>query len=125
MRHISAYGAGALVLALAASCSSAPKEQTAAPQQGPAAEIVITPADGATHVRPDTPILISAAHGTLRQVRVESGGKPVQGRMSADRTRWRSLRNMLPGRTYRVEAVVATPGGETRRTSTFTTVPAT
>ena len=125
VRQISAYGAGALVLALAASCASALKEQTAAQRQEPAAEVVITPADGATHVRPDAPILVSAAHGTLKQVTVQAGGKPVQGRMSADRTRWRSLRNMLPGRTYRVDAVIATPGGETRRTSTFTTVPAT
>lgn len=125
MRHISAYGVGALVLALAASCSSAPTERKGTPSQGAAAEVWITPVDGATHVRPDAPILIGTAHGTLKQVTVEAGGRPVDGRMSADRTRWRSARNMAPGRTYRVVAVVAGPAGETRRTSTFTTVPAT
>ena len=123
MRHLSAYGVGALALVLATSCSSAPKQQTAAPNR-PAPDVWITPVDGAKNVRPDAPILIGAAHGTLKQVTVEAGGRPVAGLMSADRTRWRSARNMAPGRTYRVTAVIAGPGGETRRTSTFTTVPA-
>lgn len=124
MRHISAYGAGALALLLAAACSSAPKQQSAPPRPEAATDVWITPADGATGVRPDLPILVGAAHGTLSQVTVQAAGKPVAGRLSADRTQWRSVRPMAPGRTYTVTAVVSGASGEKRVTSRFTTVPA-
>ncbi|MEV5409227.1 Ig-like domain-containing protein [Thermopolyspora sp. NPDC052614] len=124
MRHISAYGVGALALVLAAACSSAPRQQTAPQRQQAAPDVWITPSNGTNGVRPDLPILVGTAHGRLKRVTVQAAGKPVVGRLSADRTRWRSVRPMAPGRTYTVTAVVTGPSGETSGTSTFTTVSA-
>ncbi|HEY9522861.1 MAG TPA: Ig-like domain-containing protein [Thermopolyspora sp.] len=122
MRHVTVYGAGALALLVLTACSSDPK---AGPTRQDAT-IWINPVDGAVAVRPDLPIQVGTVDGTLKDVRIETGGQPLSGTLSADRTRWRSERPMTPGRTYKViVAAVGASGKTTRRTSSFSTVAAT
>ncbi len=124
MRHVTACGAGALALLALTACST-----SATKESGPAgrdATIWIDPVDGAAAVRPDLPVLVGAAHGTLREVTLETGGKRLSGTLSGDRTRWRTARPLTPGKTYTVRVAAVGPSGKTsRRTTTFSTAPAT
>jgi lipoprotein-anchoring transpeptidase ErfK/SrfK len=106
---------------MATACSSAHKGATVRPD----ASVWITPSDGMSGVRPDLPIQVGVVGGTIKNVSVESGGSPVGGTLSADRTRWRSMRPMTPGKTYKVVAVtVAASGRTTQVVSSFSTVTA-
>ncbi|MFC4591122.1 L,D-transpeptidase [Sphaerisporangium corydalis] len=87
----------------------------------------VSPANGATQVAPELPVMVGAVNGALRSVTVRARSKdtPVAGVLSADRTQWRSKRAMAPGETYQVDVVAVDPSGRTASaTSEFSTVKA-
>ncbi|WP_084965607.1 L,D-transpeptidase [Thermoactinospora rubra] len=91
----------------------------------PPAALAVFPADKARNVPTEAPVAIAVTHGTLRSVKVRGAAGELAGRLSPDRTRWRSLRTARPGTTYTVTAVAADAAGKTTQTiSTFTTVAA-
>ncbi|MFI6597304.1 Ig-like domain-containing protein [Nonomuraea sp. NPDC050536] len=112
--------------ALTASCTSgnaatrtpgAPDDATAsASPQAPA--ITITPAEGTAKVDPAKKIVVTASGGTLDEVSAESGGKTVQGRFNADKTRWVSTGTLRVASSYTVSA----KSGVTTTTSKFKTL---
>jgi lipoprotein-anchoring transpeptidase ErfK/SrfK len=78
-----------------------------------AARVMITPANGTTAVRPDRPVTVRAAGGSLADVVLESGGRRVAGDFNQDRTEWRSRWGLPPGSQISVRAVARNPGGRT------------
>jgi lipoprotein-anchoring transpeptidase ErfK/SrfK len=89
-----------------------------------AARLDLRPADGDHDVSPMTPVVVSAADGTLNAVTVRNeAGRLVAGRLSADRTRWTSAEPLGYGKTYSVSATAANPAGkQVRAAAQFTTV---
>ncbi|MFJ2032986.1 Ig-like domain-containing protein [Streptosporangium sp. NPDC087985] len=81
--------------------------------------IKISPAEGGAPVRPDKKVVVTAANGSLEQVTVESGGKPLTGTFDKSRTRWVSKTPLKPSSQYTVSAR-ADDG--TTASSTFTTL---
>ncbi|GAB3665134.1 Ig-like domain-containing protein [Actinocorallia lasiicapitis] len=89
----------------------------------PDAAVVISPADSTKAVKPDTPIKIKAAQGTLKNVTVTSGSQRVEGVLAADGTTWQSRWPLDPAATYSVTAAAfGTDGQLETSTSTFKTV---
>ncbi|MFI0417031.1 Ig-like domain-containing protein [Spongiactinospora sp. 9N601] len=120
--RVSAHGAGLLVLALTASCSSG-ATASEGERKAPDARVTVVPANSAGNVAPDTAVVVSAQHGTISEVSVTSPKGALNGVFSADRTQWRSRDVGTPGTTYTVTAVAANADGKaTRATSTFSTV---
>ncbi len=123
---------GAAASAAAAGCSSSGKGSgagtswvgTAAdlPQPTAPVRLTMTPANGNTGVSPVTPIVVSAADGTLESVTVTAGKAKIDGAMQDDGS-WRSAGNLAYGRKYTV-AVTATDkaGARTTENATFTTL---
>jgi lipoprotein-anchoring transpeptidase ErfK/SrfK len=113
---------------LTTSCSGGtPTPGTAgAPQGGaaktPAPTIQVSPAKGAAKVRPEKNVVVTAAGGSLEDVTVTAGGKPVEGAFDDTRTRWRSKGALRPATTYTVSAKASGQGGPATLTSTFTTL---
>ncbi|GAA3414203.1 Ig-like domain-containing protein [Streptosporangium vulgare] len=119
----SSQGAGLLTLALVtASCSGNTAVQggqaSQASQNSPApvaaAVVTVAPLDRATGVPTDTPVLVAAQGGTLRQVvvRAVKGAKgSLPGVLSADGTQWRSRGTAAPGASYEVSATAVNPAG--------------
>ncbi|WP_308250145.1 L,D-transpeptidase [Sphaerisporangium fuscum] len=128
--RVIALGAGALALLLASGCGRSGDNQSSGNPQGSRqdAAVSVSPADGATQVAPELPIMIGTVYGALRSVEVRATSKntPLEGVLSADRTKWRSKRPMAPGETYRVTVVaVGRSGKTTQLTSQFSTIKAT
>ncbi|MEU4534676.1 Ig-like domain-containing protein [Streptosporangium sp. NPDC023825] len=131
----SSQGAGLLTLALAAaSCSgntAVQGDRTPQASQNPsaavaAAVVTVAPLDRTRGVPTDTPILVAAQGGTLRQVAVRAvkGAKgSLPGVLSADGTQWRSRGVAAPGASYEVSVTAVNPAGAvTTTTSSFSTV---
>jgi len=78
--------------------SSSPSSSSAAP-----ATLTVTPADGASSVRPDAKIRVRASNGTLADVQVASSGKDeVAGEFNSDKTVWTATAGLLPKTKYTV-----------------------
>jgi lipoprotein-anchoring transpeptidase ErfK/SrfK len=107
------------MLALTGACSSsAPPHSAARPSMTPAApRVTVVPANGATAVRPDRPVVVTADHGTLTRVVVRSRGHDVAGELSPDHATWKARWTLAPGASYEVTAT-ATGGGRTTTTTT-------
>lgn len=88
----------------------------------PAATVTVTPSDAAADVRPDQPVVVSAANGTLNSVSLAADDQPLAGATSLDGTRWTSSDPLLPSRRYVVHAVAAGPGGSASVVASFRTV---
>ncbi|MCC6338858.1 MAG: L,D-transpeptidase [Acidimicrobiia bacterium] len=104
----------------------------------PDAAVRISPADGATGVRPDTPVDVAVLDGRLVAVRlrpVGAVGAPgagtgpgtgtadtATGSLSADGTRWTSSAALALGTRYEVTATVRSAHGPTTTRSSFTTL---
>ena len=69
--------------------------------------MTITPADGASDVRLDVPVQVSAANGILRDVRVTSEQGSLDGAFNPDRTAWTASVAVQPGTRYQVSATAA------------------
>ncbi|GAA0589074.1 Ig-like domain-containing protein [Actinomadura welshii] len=88
--------------------------------------VVIVPAHGSGGARPDQGVTVTAAGGTLGQVSVKLKGADVPGRLSPDKTTWRSRWTLQPGGRYQVSATATSPEGKsTTATSAFRTSRAT
>ncbi|MGV9771388.1 Ig-like domain-containing protein [Streptosporangium sp. NPDC003464] len=117
--------AAAAVLATSCSGGSAPTApaadgQRAAANTTPAAPVIkISPTQGSATVRPDKKVVVTAANGSLEQVTVESGGKPLAGAFDAGRTKWVSKAPLKPSSEYTVSARAV---GGTTASSSFTTL---
>ena len=69
--------------------------------------------------RPDQPIVVNAAAGTLTEVSVTSAdGDDLAGSLSEDQKHWQSSGVLLPGTTYEVRATMV--GSDPTRTATET-----
>ncbi|REE99413.1 L,D-transpeptidase [Thermomonospora umbrina] len=107
-------------------CSGDPPASPAGPT-GPAppppARLTVSPANGTDDARPDRPVTIRSADGTLRRVTVSAGGVDVEGSLNAARTQWTSRRPLTPDTDYRVTAVAVGRDGRTATlASTFSTL---
>ncbi|MDH2425942.1 Ig-like domain-containing protein [Sphaerisporangium sp. TRM90804] len=121
----------ALVMAglLTASCSSGAPPSTPGADGGtpsapavPVPEITISPAKGASKVRPDKRVVVTASNGELQQVTVEAGGSSVEGEFDEARTKWTSKEALKPSSDYTVSATAGGDGGPVTATSTFKTL---
>ena len=90
----------------------------------PAATIAVSPEDGTTKVRPDTPITVTASGGTLGQVKVtDADGVAVEGAVSPDQASWTSSGPLSLKATYTVQASATNAEGQpTELSSTLETV---
>jgi len=117
------------VLSGCTSGSSAPETvanvaATASPAPVVPAVVEISPADGATKVRPDKRIRVAVTNGTLSGVEVTTAaGAAVRGTTSGDRRSWTSTAALAPKTKYQVVVrSAAADGSGTDRTSSFTTL---
>ncbi len=82
----------ALTVLAAAACSggSGPARtsagHTASAPDAAAAELTISPANGARNAAPDQGITVTASHGTLGRVTVTANGQPVAGALTSGGT---------------------------------------
>jgi len=80
----------------------------------PEAALSVTPVDGATSVRPDAPVTVTAENGTISGVEVTaSGAAEVAGELNADKTVWTSSAGLKPKTTYHVTATATNDDGKT------------
>ena len=109
----SAQGAGAKAVAASGT--------VAAP---PAATIAVSPADGTTKVRPDSPVMVTASGGTLGQVTLtDDEGASIKGDLAADQASWTSSGPLSLKATYTVQASATNADGHpTEVTSTLQTL---
>ncbi|MBA9005180.1 L,D-transpeptidase [Thermomonospora cellulosilytica] len=116
---IVAGGAGAVTVFVAGCSGGGVGDLTSAED----ATVTITPGNGTGSVRPDAPIEVKVAGGTLENVSVTGGDVRIDGRLSADRTSWRSARTLVPGTSYTVTVRARNGDGKTTASnSTFTTL---
>jgi lipoprotein-anchoring transpeptidase ErfK/SrfK len=90
----------------------------------PAAQIAVSPKNGAAGARPDKPIAVQVTGGRLTSVTVtDEDGAAVAGALSADGLRWTSSGKLVPDTTYTVNAAAENKDGESNTTSSaFTTL---
>jgi lipoprotein-anchoring transpeptidase ErfK/SrfK len=104
---------------------SAPGEQAPAAPVEPV-RVSVAPGDGATEVRLDAGVRVSARNGELTRVEVATGGTggtAADGELSADGRAWESDAALQPGATYQVSwAARDAAGAETTGTASFTTL---
>jgi lipoprotein-anchoring transpeptidase ErfK/SrfK len=116
----SAAAGTALVLSLSA-CS--PGMAQSARKEALIPQLTITPNDGAHDVGPGAAIMVRAANGTVRNVRVETGGDPVEGRLRGNATVWQSMRPLNTARRFTVVATaIGSDGKIVTATSSFSTM---
>jgi len=123
-------GAAGLVLALGityvATTSPVTAEHLAAKRlatkPAPPAVMIVTPADGAAMVAPDTQVQVTASGGTLTQVTVASGNSAVSGQYAPSGMNWSTQWGLKPATSYTV-TVVATnsQGAVATKVTHFTT----
>lgn len=121
-RWWAAVGVGAVMVVGLAACSSASADGHIGPvgakpplpaKKKPAATVSIKPAASAS-ISPTTPIVVSAAHGTLSTVTVLSPhGKHVSGSLSADKATWTTSEPLGYDSTYQVSADAIGENGKT------------
>jgi hypothetical protein len=90
----------------------------------PKPTITVTPADDATTVRPDEPVVVTATGGTLGEVVLKTGDSdPIEGNLSADGTTWTSSENLRAKKRYTVAATAHNAdGATTTQTASFRTL---
>lgn len=90
----------------------------------PKAAVSFTPQPGATQVRPDEQVVVTADTGRLTSVIVKSSaGKVLPGDVDPAGGVWRSTGVLAPGTDYTVTAVAENADGDSRtETSTFSTL---
>ena len=118
----SAGGAASQAASGAGHSAAAAPSATAKPT--PAGPVVtITPGGGVKAADPAKGITVSAAGGTLKDVTVRTGGDPVAGTYSADRSSWHSTWALNVSQSYTVTATaVSAAGATTTKTAAFSTL---
>jgi lipoprotein-anchoring transpeptidase ErfK/SrfK len=112
------------VVAAAAACSSAGVGTDAVVTN---AVVSVSPTDGRSGIRPDTPVRVRIKHGRMLSVSVtDAGGSVVSGAYSPDHTSWSSRRPLRLAAAYNVvvQAVDAQQHPLISLTSFRTVVPA-
>lgn len=98
------------------STKAGPAGRTAAAVVPP--KVTVTPADGTTKVRPDKPIRVAVADGTLSAVDVTTAaGATVPGKISADQRSWTSTKTLAPSAKYQVAVTSAAADGTSAKSS--------
>jgi lipoprotein-anchoring transpeptidase ErfK/SrfK len=120
----SSSATGAPAPASSSSAPAAPASSSAAPVPQPT--LTVVPADDSAKVTPSTPVVVTAADGTLTTVTVkDSAGNAVVGAIDTAANTWRSSGTLVPGSTYVVSATaIDAKGAPTTVTSNFTTAAA-
>ncbi|GAA2400230.1 Ig-like domain-containing protein [Actinomadura vinacea] len=113
-------GAGVVLVLTAAGCGGGGEQGELASNKSGA--VTITPANGTASVKPDGPIEVRVADGTLENVTVQGQGVAVTGKMAGDRKSWKSDRTLSPGASYTVTAQARHDGKTNTATSTFSTL---
>jgi lipoprotein-anchoring transpeptidase ErfK/SrfK len=124
---MASIAAAAVISLLAAACSGSghgtsqvrPAANAHTKAAATAAQVAITPANGASNADPSAGITVTAKHGTLANVAVHTAGGTVSGGLSHGGTVWHSQWALAPSQSYTVTATAA--GGGTT-TSTFRTL---
>lgn len=95
-----------------------------APKKTSAAQLTVTPKDGATDVAPKDGLQITVADGKLTTVTVaDKNSKPVAGQISADGLSWKPTDTLTVGTVYTVNAQATDANGLVSAvTSSFTTL---
>ncbi|MEU9127033.1 Ig-like domain-containing protein [Kitasatospora sp. NPDC048540] len=95
----------------------------AEPAKVSAAQLTVTPKDGATDAAPNA-LQVAVASGKLTNVEVtDKNGKPVAGTIAADGLSWKPTEALAVGMVYKVNAQAKDDAGlEAASTSTFTTL---
>lgn len=96
--------------------------QTQAPPEP--VKLAIRPWNKAKDVAPGVPVKVEASNGTLTSVKMlNPEGESVDGKLSADKTRWTSAEPLGYGKEYKLTARgVGEDGRKQTKRSTFTTV---
>lgn len=92
---------------------------------GPA-KVSVQPAAGTDAVRPDQPVVVSVASGSISSLAVAGpDDEKLPGSFNADKTRWTGEPGLKPGATYTVTGLArGTDGKDVRIASRFSTMPA-
>ena len=108
----------------ASAASSDQAQASVSPAPSPAAAVTISPASGATGVRMDQQVTVTADQGALTTVEVKgSGGKLLDGEFDGSRSSWRSTGALAGSSAYAVTAVATSADGRaSTRSSTFSTL---
>ncbi|ROR42039.1 L,D-transpeptidase [Kitasatospora cineracea] len=106
------------------SASAGSSSSTDAAPKVSAAQLTVTPADGATDVQPKDGLQVAVAGGKLTTVEVtDKNGKAVDGSISADGLSWKPAGQLAVGTTYTVAAQAVDPAGlVAASTTSFTTL---
>ncbi|MEU3492467.1 L,D-transpeptidase [Kitasatospora cineracea] len=106
------------------SASAGGSSSTDAAPKVSAAQLTVTPADGATDVQPKDGLQVAVAGGKLTTVEVtDKNGKAVDGSISADGLSWKPAGQLTVGTTYTVAAQAVDPAGlVAASTTSFTTL---
>ncbi|MFF2819489.1 Ig-like domain-containing protein [Kitasatospora cineracea] len=106
------------------SASAGSSSSTDAAPKVSAAQLTVTPADGATDVQPKDGLQVAVAGGKLTTVEVtDKNGKAVDGSISADGLSWKPAGQLTVGTTYTVTAQAVDPAGlVAASTTSFTTL---
>lgn len=83
----------------------------------PDTHLSISPSDGSEDVAPDTPIVVKAGAGLIKNVTVVTEGTRVEGALGSGGRTWQSRWTLDPGQKYHV---IATALGADGRTQTIT-----
>ncbi|MGW4273157.1 L,D-transpeptidase [Streptomyces similanensis] len=104
--------------------TSQAKSDQAAAQETSEAQIKITPADGSDNASINNAAAVTVAKGTLTDVTMTTtDGKPVQGRISADKTSWKPSAQLSRATTYKLAATATDAKGRAaHENASFTTV---
>jgi lipoprotein-anchoring transpeptidase ErfK/SrfK len=121
------FGMAGVILGLglaAAACGGGGVSATATPSPSvPAAQLSITPRDGATNVEPQRAIKLRVTNGTVVGVAVTKRGDAVRGTLNAAAKAWRSTWALEVGTRYTVRVRVRDAAGRvTTTTSSFRTL---
>ena len=118
----------ALALGATAACGQATwREPGVSGDGGPQvqpAELIVSPAAGATGVSPIEPITVEIVNGTLASVVLTNPSKKVvKGEFNATKTSWRNAEELGYNKTYTLAVVgVGADGQRVEETRSFTTV---
>lgn len=91
----------------------------------PPAKVTLTPANGAARIRPEQPVVVTAAKGRLTNVTVRpaGGSAAVTGAFDGGHDRWASSLPLKPATKYTVTAVAKNADGKiTQVTGSFRTL---
>ncbi|MEV4115995.1 Ig-like domain-containing protein [Nonomuraea sp. NPDC049695] len=112
-----------VVLLVTAGCTSGGSDTPPGKQQGPAAQLSITPADGARKVSPDTGISVKVTDGRITRLTVaDAKGQEVSGSAGTDGT-WRPWWPLKPSTAYTVKVqAIGTDGNPVTAQAGFTTL---